>query len=70
MERKDVEVRRIYSLLIDDLKVYVRSHEELKVMNETIALASSDTGALYGVNKCAEVVFKRGKMIKGKGLEV
>ena len=32
--------------------------------------ASLDTGACYGVKKCAEIVFKRGKMIKGEGLSV
>ena len=30
--------------------------------------SSLDTGACYGVKKCAEIVFKRGKMIKGEGL--
>ena len=32
--------------------------------------ASLDTGACYDVKKCAEIVFKRGKMIKGEGLSV
>ncbi len=27
-----------------------------------------DTGACYGVKKCAEAVFKDGKMVKGEGL--
>ena len=35
-----------------------------------IVKASIDTGACYGVKKCAEVVFRRGKMIKGEGLTV
>ena len=39
-------------------------------MNETIVQASLDTGACYGVKKCAEIVFKRGKMINGEGLSV
>ena len=29
-----------------------------------------DTGAYYGVKKCAEIVFRKGKMIKGEGLAV
>ena len=29
-----------------------------------------DTGACYGVKKCAEVIFKNGKMVKGEGLAV
>ena len=35
-----------------------------------IVQASNDTGACYGVAKCAEVVFERGKMVKGEGLQV
>ena len=29
-----------------------------------------DTGACYGVRKCAEIVFRKDKMIKGEGLAV
>ena len=64
------EVIRTHSLFIDDLKVYQENHARLEVANETIVLASLDTGACYGVKKCAEIVFKRGKMIKGEGLSV
>ena len=28
------------------------------------------TGACYGVKKCEEIVFRKGKMIKGEGLAV
>ena len=42
----------------------------LKEINEVIVQASLDTGACYGVSKCAEIVFERGKMVKGEGLQV
>ena len=42
----------------------------MEVVNEMIVQASHDTGACYGVSKCAEIVFERGKMIKGEGLPV
>ena len=42
----------------------------LETVNEMIVKASHDTGACYEVTKCAEVVFERGKMVKGKGLDV
>ena len=29
-----------------------------------------DTGACYGVKKCAEIVFRKGKIIKGEGMAV
>ena len=35
-----------------------------------IVQASHDTGACYGVSKCVEIVFKRGKMARGEELEI
>ena len=32
--------------------------------------ASMDTEACYGIKKCTEIAFKKGKMIKGEGLTV
>ena len=63
------EVIRRHSLFID-LKVYQENHAKLAVANETTVQASLDTGACYGVKKCAETVFKRGKMIRGEALSV
>ena len=31
----------------------------LQIANETIVQASKDTGACYGVTKCAEIIFER-----------
>ena len=64
------DVSRTHSLFVDDLKVYQESHSLLKEINEVIVQASLDTGACYGVSKCAEIVFERGKMVKGEGLQV
>ena len=66
-ERK---VKRTHSLFIDDLKVYKESHQQLQAVNEILVQASNDTGACYGISKCAEIVFKHGKMVKGDGLMV
>ena len=62
------DVSRMHSLFVDGLKVYQESH--LKEVNEAIVQASHDTGACYGISKCAEIIFERVKMIKGEGLEV
>ena len=71
MGKKDeARVKRTHSLFVDDLKIYQENHQKLEVVNEMIVKASMDTGACYGVKKCAEVVFSRGKMIKGEGLIV
>ena len=64
------DVSQTHSLFVDDFKVYQESHEILKEVNEAIIQASHDTGACYGISKCAEIIFERGKMIKGEGLEV
>ena len=64
------DVRRTHSLFVDDLKVYQESHSLLKEINEVIVQASLDTGPCCGVSKCAEIVFERGKMVKGEGLQV
>ena len=64
------DVSRTHSLFVDDLKVYQESHEILRDVNEIIVQASHDTGACYGVSKCSEIVFERGKMVREEGLEV
>ena len=53
-----------HSLFVDDPMVYQESHNLLKEINEVIVQASLDTDACYGVSKCAEIVFERGKMVK------
>ena len=64
------DISRTHILFIDDLKQYQENHETLKDVNEIIVQASHDTGACYGVAKCAEIVFARGKMVRGEGLQV
>ena len=47
------DISRTDSLFVDDLKVYHESHEILRDVSEVIVQASHDTGACYGVLKCA-----------------
>ena len=42
----------------------------MKDVNETIVQASHDTGACYGVAKCAEIIFEKGKIVRGEELQV
>ena len=63
-------VKRTHSLFVGDLKVYQESHNVLKNVNEIIVQASHSTGACYGVLKCAEIIFERGKMVIGEGPQV
>ena len=64
------EVKGRHSLFIDDLKVYQESHKILKDVKETIVQESHDTGACYGVEICAEIIFERENMVKEEGLQV
>ena len=50
--------------------MYQERHELLRVVNDVIVQASHDKGECYGVSKCAEIVFERGKIVRGEGLEV
>ena len=63
-------IKRTHSLFVDDLKVYQESHKALKIVKEIIVQASHDTGACYGVSKCAEIIYQNGKMVRGEGLQV
>ena len=63
-------VKRTHSLFVDDFKVYQESHKALKIVNEIIVQASHNTGACYGVSKCAEISYQNGKMVRGEGLQV
>ena len=64
------DVNCSHSLFVDDFKVYQESHKSLKDVSEMIVQASNDTGACYGVAKCAEIIFEREKMVKGEDLQV
>ena len=55
---------------IDDLKVVEANEKELQETNMIVTGISQDTGMTFGVSKCVEVVYKRGKMTKGEGLQI
>ena len=46
------------------------NEKDLQETNRIVTGISQDTGKKFGVSKCAEVVYKRGKMTKGKGLQI
>ena len=55
------DVSRTHNLFEDDLRQYQENQKALKDVNEIIVQASYDTGASYGVSKCAEIVFECGR---------
>ena len=67
---RERRLKRTHSLFIVDLKLYQKNHKRLEVVNEMIVQAGLETGACCGVSECGEIVFERGKMIKGERLPV
>ena len=59
-QRGEERVERTHSLFVDDLKIYQDNYQKLEMVNEMIVKASMDTGACYGVQKCAEIVLRGG----------
>ena len=67
MERPgNSDVKRIYSLFLDDLEVYQESQEILKNVSEVIVQASNDSSRFYGVAIFPEIVFEKRKLVKGE----
>ena len=69
-ERNKERVNRTRILFIGDLKICQESQRKLELVNEVIVKSIMETGACYGVKKCAEHIFRKGKMIKREGLAV
>ena len=60
----------MHSLFINDPKMYQENHETLKGANGISVKLAVTLDTLYRVNKCAEIVFLRGKnnlIVEAKG---
>ena len=66
--KRNTKVNRFY--FIDDLKLVQGSEADLIRANEIVKTISNDTGMKFGISKCAEIVYKRGKMVRGEGLQL
>ena len=49
---------------MDDLKIYAKGDAELEKLLDTVKTFSDEIGIEFGLDKCAEATFKRGKMVK------
>jgi hypothetical protein len=66
--QRDIKVNRFY--FIDDLKLIQGSEADLIRANKVVGTVSTAMGMRFGIAKCAEIIYKRGKMVKGEGLEL
>ena len=53
-----------------DLRLYVKSERELNPFIQTMRIFSEDVGTVFGLDKCAVLVLKRGKMVRTEGIEL
>ena len=57
-------------LFMDDLKLYSRSEKGLDSLAQTVRVFSEDIGMEFGIEKCAMLVMKNGKIMKSVGIEL
>ena len=56
-------------LFMDDVKLYGKSEKQVDTLLNTVRVFSQDIGMQFGINKCAVLVLKRGKVVRCEGIE-
>ena len=64
------EGKIIHLLFMDDLKLCGRNGKEINSLVHTVRMFSSDIGMDFGIEKCAMMVMKRGKLDKSEGIRL
>ena len=59
-----------HPLFIDDLKLYSKSEKALDCFIQTVRIFSEDIGIQFGIDKCAMLVMKKGKIVKSDGIQL
>ena len=57
-------------LFMDDLKLYSKSEKALDSLIQTVRIFSTDIGMQFGIDKCAMLVMKKGKIVKSDGIQL
>jgi hypothetical protein len=55
---------------MDDLKLIAKSVEELRKQIQTVKTFSEDIHMDFGLEKCAKITFKKGKLIHSQNLVI
>ena len=53
---------------MDDLKLYARNEIQLNSLIQTMRIVSKDIGMKFGIEKCAILVMKRGRLAQSEGI--
>ena len=57
-------------LFMDDLKLYASNKKSLKSLIQTVRVFNNDIGMEFGVEKCAVLAMKKGKMASTDGIRL
>ncbi len=57
-------------LYMDDLKLYGKSKNEIETLIHTVRIYSDDIGMEFGLDKCATITLKRGKLHQDGSIEL
>ena len=55
---------------MDDLKLYGKTEKEIESLLHTVRIFSTDIGMSFGIDKCARVGIRRGKIVKREGIKL
>jgi hypothetical protein len=69
-EEHTAKTKISHLLYMDDLKLPGKSEEELQKQTQTVTTFSDDIHVEFGLDKCAKIVFKKGKLVHSQNLVV
>jgi len=69
-EQHTTRTKISHPLYIDDLKLMVKSEEELQKQIQKVKTFSDDIHMEFGLEKCAKIAFKRGKLVHSQNLVI
>lgn len=52
-----------YLMFMDDLKLYQKNVKKINSLLQTVCVFSSDIDMDFGIEKCAVMIMKRGKLV-------
>eukprot|EP00795_Rhopilema_esculentum_P010379 gene10379-biopygen12962 len=55
---------------MDDIKLYAKNESGLDALIQSVRVVSIDIGMGFGVEKCAVLVMKRGKVVESNGIDL
>lgn len=68
LSKEEGKITRL--LFMDDRKLYGSNEKEINSLVHTVRVFSSDIGIDFGIEKCAVMVMKRGKLDKSEGIRL